>query len=289
MPASCKNFKVQPQFTELSQIERRCSPSQVALSRRHDENEKSSFSQPFGDSKCLYTDEKLQESKKLDDFQGVLHLNRELLLSLLTNLLRCLQSTCAICMVPRTLIMALSRMATKIPSVRNGEAELWSPKIFLDDLDISGETGLFEGPIQGNGQGKASDEYWTEFSGNGEAKKRMLEKWKRTHNSKDVGLVRKDNKLGEKPSILGRDMRQSNLKTVTSQNRHFGRVMGNNGLPESVGLLVIGSSDGWKDGCIETLSSSQSLPASTYLECTKTSMRHGALGLIADTINAAVT
>ncbi|GMH13535.1 hypothetical protein Nepgr_015376 [Nepenthes gracilis] len=56
------------------------------------------------------------------------------------------------------------------------------------------------------------------------------------------------------------------------------RTMGNNGLPGLVGLLVIGNSDGWKDGCVGTLSSSRSLPAATYSESTKTSMRHGAQG-----------
>ncbi|GMH15220.1 hypothetical protein Nepgr_017061 [Nepenthes gracilis] len=34
----------------------------------------------------------------------------------------------------------------------------------------------------------------------------------------------------------------------------------------------------WKDGCVGTLSSSRSPPTFIYLECTKTSMRHGALG-----------
>ncbi|GMH03236.1 hypothetical protein Nepgr_005075 [Nepenthes gracilis] len=56
------------------------------------------------------------------------------------------------------------------------------------------------------------------------------------------------------------------------------RTTGNNGLPGSFGLLVIGSSDGWKDGCVGTLSNTLSLPAATYLERTKTSMRHGAQG-----------
>ncbi|GMG99970.1 hypothetical protein Nepgr_001810 [Nepenthes gracilis] len=46
----------------------------------HGENEKSSFSQPFRDAKCLYANEKIQESKEIDDFQGALHPNKELLL-----------------------------------------------------------------------------------------------------------------------------------------------------------------------------------------------------------------
>ncbi|GMH01398.1 hypothetical protein Nepgr_003237 [Nepenthes gracilis] len=49
-------------------------------------------------------------------------------------------------------------------------------------------------------------------------------------------------------------------------------------IPLTAAVIVKSNGDGWKDDCIGTLSSSRSLPASTYLEHTKTSMRHGALG-----------
>ncbi|GMH29153.1 hypothetical protein Nepgr_030996 [Nepenthes gracilis] len=54
--------------------------------------------------------------------------------------------------------------------------------------------------------------------------------------------------------------------------------MGTKGLPGSDGILAIESSDSWKDDCVGTMSSSRSLPASTYLECTKTILRQGTLG-----------
>ncbi|GMH29096.1 hypothetical protein Nepgr_030939 [Nepenthes gracilis] len=65
---------------QFSPIKSQCSPSPMALSRRHSENEKFPFSQPFGNANCLYTDEKLQESKEMDDFQGALPPNKKLLL-----------------------------------------------------------------------------------------------------------------------------------------------------------------------------------------------------------------
>ncbi|GMH23262.1 hypothetical protein Nepgr_025105 [Nepenthes gracilis] len=80
------------------------------------------------------------------------------------------------------------------------------------------------------------------------------------------------------PSLLDRDMGPFYLKVITSRNGHFGRVMGTKRLPGSAGLLAIGSSDSWKDDCVGTMSNSRSLPASTYLERTKTILRHGALG-----------
>ncbi|GMH27191.1 hypothetical protein Nepgr_029034 [Nepenthes gracilis] len=92
MLASCKTYKVQPPFTdvykvmELSQIERRCSPSQVALRRRHSENGKTFVSQQFRDATCLSIDKKLQESKEFDDSLGALHSNKELLLKFLNQL-----------------------------------------------------------------------------------------------------------------------------------------------------------------------------------------------------------
>ncbi|GMH23196.1 hypothetical protein Nepgr_025039 [Nepenthes gracilis] len=49
-----------------------CSPSPVELNRRHGENEQFPFSQPFGPTNCLSTNEKLQESIEMDEFQGAL-------------------------------------------------------------------------------------------------------------------------------------------------------------------------------------------------------------------------
>ncbi|GMH07360.1 hypothetical protein Nepgr_009200 [Nepenthes gracilis] len=57
-----------------------CSPSPVELNKRHGENEQFPFSQPFGPTNCLSTDEKLQESIEMDEFQGALPPNNKLLL-----------------------------------------------------------------------------------------------------------------------------------------------------------------------------------------------------------------
>ncbi|GMH21871.1 hypothetical protein Nepgr_023714 [Nepenthes gracilis] len=49
-------------------------------------------------------------------------------------------------------------------------------------------------------------------------------------------------------------------------------------IPLTAAVIVVSSSDGWQDDCVGTKSSSRSLPASTYLERTKSLWRHGALG-----------
>ncbi|GMH31102.1 hypothetical protein Nepgr_032945 [Nepenthes gracilis] len=49
-------------------------------------------------------------------------------------------------------------------------------------------------------------------------------------------------------------------------------------IPLTEAVIVESSSDGWQDDCVGTKSSSWSLPASTYLERTKSFLRHGALG-----------
>ncbi|GMH31831.1 hypothetical protein Nepgr_033675 [Nepenthes gracilis] len=55
----------------FSLIKGQCSPSPVQLNRRHGENEQFPLSQPFGPTNCLSTDEKLQESIEMDEFQGI--------------------------------------------------------------------------------------------------------------------------------------------------------------------------------------------------------------------------
>ncbi|GMH21893.1 hypothetical protein Nepgr_023736 [Nepenthes gracilis] len=65
---------------QFSLIKNQCSPSPVEWNRRHGENEQFPFGQPFGPTHCLSTDEKLQESIEMDEFQGELPPNNKLLL-----------------------------------------------------------------------------------------------------------------------------------------------------------------------------------------------------------------
>ncbi|GMH09408.1 hypothetical protein Nepgr_011249 [Nepenthes gracilis] len=53
----------------------------------------------------------------------------------------------------------------------------------------------------------------------------------------------------------------------------FGQI-----IPWTEAVNVENNSDGWQDDCVGTMSSSRSLPAFTYLERTKSFLRHGALG-----------
>ncbi|GMH03168.1 hypothetical protein Nepgr_005007 [Nepenthes gracilis] len=50
----------------FSLIKSQCSPSPVELNRRHGENEQFPSSQPFGNTNCLSTAEKLQGSVEID-------------------------------------------------------------------------------------------------------------------------------------------------------------------------------------------------------------------------------
>ncbi|GMH08673.1 hypothetical protein Nepgr_010513 [Nepenthes gracilis] len=259
-------------------------PASLALSKRHGENEKTSVSQRFRDGTCLYTDEKLQESKEFDDSLGVLHSNKELLLKFLNKL----DSLFAKHL--HDLSSAHEFHYGHVQSIKSSALKYYihtrgceSGRAALGPIDISfsrkhqygfqshfghGQvsnshtsshvpaTGIFEDPIHGSGRGKASVAYWTESFMNWEAKKRMFEKWRLTHRFKKAGLVSKESKLGEMLAILNRDMRPSNLEAVITHDGHFGRFMGTNGLPGSIGLFNINSKDGWKDGCVETLSRS---------------------------------
>ncbi|KAK6943708.1 protein of unknown function DUF3741 [Dillenia turbinata] len=117
---------------------------------------------------------------------------------------------------------------------------------------------------------RSSSSRSTESAVNREAKKRLSERWKMTHRSLDMDMVGRGSTLGEMLANSDRENGAENLAAMTVHARSCERMAMNN----YVGPVGISSKDGWKDGCINDLSRSRSLPASsTAFGSPKTSMQ----------------
>ncbi|KAA8516476.1 hypothetical protein F0562_017018 [Nyssa sinensis] len=106
-----------------------------------------------------------------------------------------------------------------------------------------------------------------------EAKKRLSQRWEMTHRYQDVGVVGKGSTLGEMLAVPDREMRTENLDAMIGLDGPSDRSAS---IEETAGWdspLGISSGDGWKDGCVRTLSR-RSIPAS-FAGCgdPKTSMQ----------------
>ncbi|KAM7262966.1 hypothetical protein ACFE04_000649 [Oxalis oulophora] len=112
---------------------------------------------------------------------------------------------------------------------------------------------------------KPSSSRSTESSVSREAKKRLSERWKITHNrSQETRVATRGSTLGEMLAIPDKDARSENRDKINVQNVSAGWV-------EPLG---ISSRDGWMDGQISNLPRSRSLPSSSAaFGNTKTTMR----------------
>ncbi|KAK6942911.1 DUF3741-associated sequence motif [Dillenia turbinata] len=106
---------------------------------------------------------------------------------------------------------------------------------------------------------RSSSSRSTESLVNREAKKRLSERWKMTHRSQDMDIVGRGSTLGEMLVNSDRENGPESLAAMTIQARTCERLAMSN----YVGPVGISSKDGWKDGCINNLSGSRSLPASS--------------------------
>ncbi|XP_009343058.1 uncharacterized protein LOC103935011 [Pyrus x bretschneideri] len=98
----------------------------------------------------------------------------------------------------------------------------------------------------------------TESSVSREAKKRLSERWKLTHKSQEVGPVSRGSTLGEMLAVPDKEARAANLNAMIGEAGFRDTFS-----TEGGGPLGISSRDGWKDGCINSLSRSKSLPSSS--------------------------
>lgn len=117
----------------------------------------------------------------------------------------------------------------------------------------------------------------SESSVSREAKKRLSERWKIAHKSQELQVSRSST-LGEMLAVPDKEMKGTNFDSMTSGEGSRDKFA-HNGKPAGwVEPLGISSKDGWKDGCIGSLSRSKSLPtSSTAFGSPKTFLRTEAL------------
>ncbi|XP_061351319.1 uncharacterized protein LOC133296372 [Gastrolobium bilobum] len=103
----------------------------------------------------------------------------------------------------------------------------------------------------------------SESSVSREAKKRLSERWKMTHKSQEVQVISRSNTLAEMLAVPDKEMKAANFDSMASREG-FRNKFDRHGEPAGwVEPFGISSKDGWKDGCIGSLSRSKSLPASS--------------------------
>ncbi|KAM1159395.1 hypothetical protein ACFX19_033142 [Malus domestica] len=113
----------------------------------------------------------------------------------------------------------------------------------------------------------------TESSVSREAKKRLSERWKMTCKSQEVGPVSRGSTLGEMLAVPDKETRAANLNAMIGEAGFRDTFSTEDAPARWGGPLGISSRDGWKDGCINSLSRSKSLPSSsTAFASFKTSM-----------------
>ncbi|KAI9121975.1 hypothetical protein K1719_006664 [Acacia pycnantha] len=103
----------------------------------------------------------------------------------------------------------------------------------------------------------------SESSVSREAKKRLSERWKMTHKSQQVQAINRGSTLADMLAVPDKEMNASNLKSMSSGGGFYNKFATNSSPAGPAEPLGISSKDGWKDGCIGSLSRSRSLPASS--------------------------
>ncbi|KAI5325537.1 PREDICTED: B456_004G223300 [Prunus dulcis] len=125
-----------------------------------------------------------------------------------------------------------------------------------------------------NNHSRPSSSCSTESTVSREAKKRLSERWKMTHKSQEVGVVSRGNTLAEMLAIPDKEMRAEKLNAMIGEAGFRDKFSTEDAPARCGGPLGISSRDGWKDGCINSLSRSKSLPSSSSaFGSYKTSMR----------------
>ncbi|KAM5560010.1 hypothetical protein ABKV19_021263 [Rosa sericea] len=114
----------------------------------------------------------------------------------------------------------------------------------------------------------------TESSVSREAKKRLSERWKMTHMSQEMGVASRGSTLAEMLAIPDKETQAAKLDAMKGEAGFRDKFAREDGPVGWGGPLGISSRDGWKDGCIASLSRSKSLPSSSSaFGSYKTSMR----------------
>ncbi|XP_020202367.1 uncharacterized protein LOC109788117 isoform X2 [Cajanus cajan] len=103
----------------------------------------------------------------------------------------------------------------------------------------------------------------SESSVSREAKKRLSERWKMTHKSQEMQGISRSSTLADMLAIPDKELKDANVDSMASGEGFHGKFTPNGEPAKWVEPLGISSRDGWKDGCIGSLSRSKSLPSSS--------------------------
>ncbi|KAF8006342.1 hypothetical protein BT93_K0589 [Corymbia citriodora subsp. variegata] len=103
----------------------------------------------------------------------------------------------------------------------------------------------------------------TESSVSKEAKKRLSERWKLTHKSQEIGEISRSSTLAEMLAVPDSRVASADSGRKIVQEGCKVEFAGDNASASCVEPLGISSRDGWKDVCVNKLSRSRSLPASS--------------------------
>ncbi|RDY08155.1 hypothetical protein CR513_07646, partial [Mucuna pruriens] len=103
----------------------------------------------------------------------------------------------------------------------------------------------------------------SESSVSREAKKRLSERWNMTHKSQEVLGISRSSTLAEMLAIPDKELKAANLDRMASGEGFHDKYNPNSEPAKWVEPLGISSRDGWRDGCIGSLSRSKSLPSSS--------------------------
>ncbi|KAJ7977068.1 VARLMGL domain-containing protein [Quillaja saponaria] len=110
-----------------------------------------------------------------------------------------------------------------------------------------------------------------------EAKKRLSERWKMTHKSQEE-VISRGSTLADMLAIPDKEIKQASFDETIGGEGFDDKFVSTDGLAALVEPLGISSRDGWKDGSIQNLSRSRSLPASSNaFGSPRTSLHHEAL------------
>ncbi|ESW16473.1 hypothetical protein PHAVU_007G159500 [Phaseolus vulgaris] len=129
--------------------------------------------------------------------------------------------------------------------------------------DVSGEiTAILGNSFDLNNRTRRSSRSG-ESSVSKEAKKRLSERWKMTHKSQELQGISRSSTLAEMLAIPDKELKAANFAGMATGEGFRDKFTPNSEPAKWVEPLGISSRDGWKDGCIGSLSRSKSLPSSS--------------------------
>jgi len=129
--------------------------------------------------------------------------------------------------------------------------------------DVSGEiTATLGSSFDLNNRSRRSSRSG-ESSVSREAKKRLSERWKMTHKSQELQGISRSSTLAEMLAIPDKVLKAANFVSMATGEGFHDKFTPNSEPAKGAEPLGISSRDGWKDGCIGSLSRSKSLPSSS--------------------------